>query len=259
MTDDKALATIKKLLRLAENAGTQEEAEAAAAKAQALMTQHAISAAMIGDKYSDEQPITMSKDEEDGAIDLMGRLPEWRTSIVRGLTRMNGCWFYTGYRRGGRTYEVVGQKADRDNVKYLYQWIAREVDHAAKREALGRGKVWANNFRIGMVERILERMREAKQNTIREWKAEQTEAATTPEEKETALVLISTAMTRMQNQPKAAREHAYARMRFVSTRSTGGMYSGSGRDAGRAAGNGVSLGGSKGRIGGGVRRLTGSC
>jgi hypothetical protein len=157
---DDVLRKIAALERLADNAGTQEEAEAAAAKVQELMYAYGIERAQV-DIASGQRPTGY------GHQFIHVSSARWKQDLAWGVAKTTHC-------KGIRTHindddgslivvmDVVGQK---DNVRMVietYHWLVRAIDHLLKdapyrRQGAG-SRQWATDFRQGAVDRIIARM-----------------------------------------------------------------------------------------------------
>jgi hypothetical protein len=144
------------LQRLADNAGTQAEAEAAAAKIQELMFAYGIERAQV-DIASGLRPTGY------GHQYIHVGESRWKQSLAWGVARNTHCkGVRTRTPEGLVVLDVIGQK---DNVKLVidtYHWLTRVVDHLLKtapyrRQGTG-SRQWATDFRVGAVARLIDRM-----------------------------------------------------------------------------------------------------
>lgn len=171
MNHDKVIDKIKKLLRLAESADVNEAANAAA-QAQRLMEQHRIDQAMIS---VDEDAEDASVDDEDikefsdQPLAASGRLAQWKSSLGVAIASINGCrcvlskeWS-DGHRKFRTTLCLVGHPSDVVTVRYLFSYLVGEIERLCKERNHGRGRTWANSFRIGAVHTVRKRLQEAKE------------------------------------------------------------------------------------------------
>jgi hypothetical protein len=112
------IAKVAHLLRLAEDHRTpQYEAEAAMAKAQALMTEHQISSATIDDMEDPDQIGTYRYKTDDQVM--------WQRILYARVARLNGCVAH--FVRGSRTIVVYGKPSDTDFVHRLTQSVIAQI------------------------------------------------------------------------------------------------------------------------------------
>lgn len=120
---DRILDRIKKLLALAGNNPSKEEALAAMAKAQAMMLEHKIELADIPDDDPEkhEEPIL----EE---VDIGGntRTVTWRRSLHMVICEAHFCKAVC--LPGTTRKQVVGKRSHIQLVTYLYNYLVREID-----------------------------------------------------------------------------------------------------------------------------------
>lgn len=118
--NDKIIERLKKLLALAGNNPSQEEAQAAMAKAQSVAIEHGIDLAMLGAHHVENQTEIFREDMEFGQ-----RLPTVNTYVCGILTRFFNVRIITsGGRSSGRKLIFVGKQDDIHTAKYIYSWLA---------------------------------------------------------------------------------------------------------------------------------------
>jgi hypothetical protein len=167
MVNDKIIDKIQKLLRLAESADVHEAA-AAAAQAQRLMEQHRIDQAMLGLDKDAVEGDDVAEYDDDRALFHAPRLPTWRTRLAAAVARVNACQTFRStswHDDEGRYVKCIGIVGTADNVatvRYLFKYLAGEIDRLCRREAAGRGRTWANSFRLGAVQEVRRKLNEAK-------------------------------------------------------------------------------------------------
>lgn len=222
------LQKIKDLLELSKGAGTAEEAATAAATAQRLMERHRISQAALdaSEEAEPEQPI--------GEYELYRgarRLSVWRAQLAGCLARNNGCDVFTR----GPHIQIVGQDRNVSVVRYMYAYLANEIDSLAKFHGKGLGKGWGNSFRLGACYEVSKRLREARE-------VEQRSARDETAGNGAALVRVNNAIAKQDEQDRAIRQWMDRHLRLRSSRQTGAS-DGSGFRAGRQAGANIPLSG----------------
>lgn len=219
---------IRKLLALAERAGTPEEAGTAYATAQKLIAQHAISEeqlrqSRLGASTRSNEPI-VSRIIYTSPVPQM---PTWIGVLGMCLSEANGCEMAQSH---GPNREVVlkawGRASDLEIVEELLRVIPGQVDALCNRSSFS-GRTAKNNFRIGAVTVICERMRAAVRDARRAIQEDTSEHSATT----TALALAS--LDNRGALAKAQMRRDVPNLKMKSTRHRGDAAS---FEAGRAAG-----------------------
>ena len=280
MTTDKIQEKIRKLLALADNNPSVEEAANAFAAAQRLATLHALDLDDLatGDEHGTADAMPEPREVEkvqQRRIVRWKKVVLWQLRIIGSLARSNGCkhFYSSGY--GGVT--VYGQPSDIATVQYLYDMIAAQLDKLTRtavrhygitlkasydnvRDAVEMGedtpRSYGRAFRLGAVGTISNRLR-TQRDEIRETRTaieaarQLALAGGNAAPAQAALVRTNGALARVERA-----EEYVGRVREEVTKFESGLGLGSGRGfsegggssggyaAGRAAGAGVSLGGS---------------
>lgn len=229
------LDRVRKLLRLAGNNNSPEEAAAAAAKAQTLIDEHNLNAASISlDGDTADEPDEPIQDFEDSPLTTGKRVDSWKWSLASVVARANGC---KPYGWGGRIH-LIGRPSDVETVRYLLAYIARQVEALAESRGAGKGYVWRQNFRRGCVDTVTKKLAAAR----REFKAEHRQLAAA--ESSTALVRIGRALARVEQRAEVVETWT---KQNVKLRNSGGgrgqVFDSGAREAGRRAGQSISVGG----------------
>ncbi|GAF70725.1 unnamed protein product, partial [marine sediment metagenome] len=178
---------IRKLLALADNNPNANEAAAAAGAAQRLMERYRIDQISYrlthddadgGSGDSNSEPISQS----DEPLDSAGRLSQWRINLADALARANGCRIWILHQRIPKWNErqgryrdssrkeitMAGRKADISIIRYMYDYLVKEIDRLCKNwcydQSFSRrdGRTAGNNFRLGAVEIVRNRMMKAR-------------------------------------------------------------------------------------------------
>jgi len=167
-SDDRALRVIRGLLAKAESTEFAEEAEALTAKAQALMTRHAVDAAVLQGELPPGDVGTRRVHVADpyvrAKVQLLGAVAE--ANDVRLV------WY-----QGLGIATVVGGRADLDAVELLFTSLLLQVAQglaAAERQA-GRyasPRTFRRAFLLGYAHRIGERLQDARRRATAEAAAE---------------------------------------------------------------------------------------
>lgn len=235
---EKIIDKIKKLLALATNNSSVEEAASAMAAAQRLMSEYQIEHAMLEDTDESGPKEAVAHDVlyDDGGK----RLPWWRWIVANALCKANECKAYV-VRPGVLGY--IGRASDAQTVRYMFTYITAEIDRlcqdaskAADVSARGKGfaKTWNNSFRVGAALEVGNRLVATQKEVFKE--AE--EAG-----KGDALAII---------QEHALSLDVYAK-KVLHLHSGGTVQANvnrDARDAGRAAGRSIQLGKGTARLGG---------
>ena len=130
MTTDDILERIRKLLRLAHDAGaTEAEAAAALERANALLISHNLSMEQIAGSTG-EQPTVGEQHISTGWAG------SWRGSLLGILARHNLCSPFISRDGKKDTIVVVGRPANVDVTRAMYDWIAEQLEYIAAEEWL---------------------------------------------------------------------------------------------------------------------------
>lgn len=233
---------IRKLIELSKNNNSPEEAAQAAARAQELMFKYSIGEADLDVTRNDEpeEVVDQTAHTEDGKI----RRDVWKGVLVNTLARAFGCKSYrfTDYATKSNRLQVVGVQSAVQTVSYLFGYLVLEInrlaDEAYKEHGRGQSpRTYRNSFRMGAINTIGARLAEqiqAQQVVVR---AKQAEAPAS-----TALALYKSAQERTEEEYSVIRKRLGLRA-GKRTRYTQHLNA---YQRGRAAGEGLSLGGGKG-------------
>lgn len=235
MTYEQALDKVRKLMRLSESAN-QNEAALAAAKAQEIIDRFKIEKFSLEydeDKSRADEPI---KDFGFDPIDNSStQRVTWKIRLAGSIARENQC---KAYSTRGRVC-LVGRASDVNTVRYLYAWMVREVEQLSKRDCAGCGRTYHNNYKIGCVETIANRLHAQRSETIKAVKHE----AVNP----MALMRIDQSLQVIEKRSKEVTDWVKSHMSLRSV-SSNSSYNHSAREAGRRAGREVNLRPSSGRL-----------
>jgi hypothetical protein len=249
----KIIDRIQKLLALAQSDNVNE-ASAAAAAAQKLMTTHDIEqAALDVDTGADVDVVVGSE-----VLHALGsKVCSWKGILAHALAEANGAKTYWHKAYEGPTLvaslKIIGTKDQSNTVRYLFAYLVNEVERLA-REAPGKRtgstRSWYASFRLGAASEIADRVQKAARQAVQEVKQEA--AASNG----ASLVRVNDALARIDARTAAIRAHAKT-LHLRSGRSSR-VSDHNGYVAGKAAGATVRLGGgpslgagAKGAIGGG--------
>jgi len=244
--DDKIVERVRKLLALSKSDNVNEAANAAAA-AQELMTRYEISTSVLA------QTTANDADDEPVETGLMyagasTKFPTWKGHLAAVVAQVNQCKAW----REGPALHVVGRPSDASKVRALFVHIAVEIERLASegsRERGSPGRTWVNNFRLGAVNAVNRRLREAHQ---RAKDGMRTEAAALGGGG-VALVRVNTAIARLDERDTAVVRYAEQHLRLRSVRAKSSNYDADARRAGERAGASISLD-NRSRLGGGAHK-----
>jgi len=243
MTYDEAIEKVKKLHRLA-TSNNQHEAALAASRAQEIMDRFKLESFSLNYETNGSAPDEPIKNYDFDPLDAgTRRLASSRWRLFYAIAQCNQCKGYTS-RFGG--IAVVGRPSDVNTVRYLYAWLTREVDRLAERDCRGNGRTYANNYRIGVVETISERLAEQSRRTVAEV---QREAEAQQSVNPMALVLVNQAVATLERRGKEVEQWIKSNLKLYSGSTSRFKADGSAREAGRKAGREVRLKAARAQIG----------
>lgn len=281
MTTDRIEEKIRKLLQLAGNNPSIEEAAVAFARAQDLATAHGLELDDIMQRAeADEAP---PPPREVGAIvveqiETWGKAVAWKCTLGYAISRANNCESYRN--QGGCTapdpgYCFYGQAADVETARYIYLAIVAEVEAMAKRAVAAYAadpevdprwdaspRIYGRSWRMGCADAIARRMPtpakivEAKRLEIQQARAKALGMGSlTPEgfpggsSMTTALAVATNALVRVDQAAQyvskvedALKHHGKKVLGLRSASGFAGASSSDGYAAGRAAGESVNIG-----------------
>lgn len=263
MTYEEALKRVTKLLKLA-NRADANEAAAATKQAQKIMRRYNIEAAAAQlEEQAPDEPVG-----EHPPLDVLGpKGSAWKSWLAGALAEANGCRVLlrqrrsaTGVRYGRiqtevaeQSITVIGRATDVRTVRYLYQLVSREIDRIAKRECKGLGRTYANNFRIGCVERIKERLDEARA----EVRSELYQEATAASDGGLSLVRVDRSLAELDRRDAQTAAYIAANIDTKQARRRSARYDENARAHGREAADSINLNNTAGSLGAGHYRLRG--
>lgn len=241
MTLEEAIAKATKLLNLSKSSNANEAA-LAAQRAQEILARYQIDAASLdndGGAPMPEEPIGKGEALEDSG----SRLAMWKPMLAQKIANVNACQSYTS----GPSIGIIGRASDVAKVRYMYGFLSGEVERLTKSLAMGHGRAYATSFRIGAVMAIGESLAAAQARVEREMRDEHLHNPA-------ALVRIDKALAKLSQRERDVDAWVRANMNFRTSR-RGYNSNGGGYGAGYAAGQSVSVGGARGALGAGARRL----
>jgi hypothetical protein len=203
---------LRKLLTLAGNNPSPEEAAAAFAKAQEMATRHRIELASLNMEDADSQMVHETIETSSTSH------PGWRKVLLAGVCTPLGV--FVCLRSNGR-YAVAGRLG---NVQ-----TAKEIDRLTQANARGKGRAFANAYRVAAASTVSRRLAEQHATTV--------DAARESGVSKTALVRVNAA--------KDEAEDFFAQETGAKLRRSGSVRTSSaaGHSAGQRDGARINIGG----------------
>jgi hypothetical protein len=236
---------IKNLLHLSRNNDSVEEAALAATRAQELMFRYQIQESDIVTSEEERKPealVEESIDSKDKKRNV------WKSCLAYAVAKGFGATMYYTHAGGTSRFQIFGLESSVQTVKYMYSSLLNEIERLCEEGWKAHGKeqrqsprTWRNNFRLGAVNTIrqrLENQRQAQNVEVRERVAEAKRAA---KPQSTALALYQTNEERVEAGYEELRKKHNLRKRRTHSRHNPTAY-----QRGSEAGANVSLGGGRG-------------
>lgn len=178
---EKTIEKIRKLLALA-NSSNENEASNANAQAQKLISKFQIEQAEIDSGNKVKQEIVSFTIETGSKSNIL-----WKSRLANTLSEVNNCDFYTQKKQSSEPsktnpdktassytiYIVIGSKSNVELVQILFELILNQVEYFSKEyipseKSRTVGKSEKNSFKLGMVTRIGQRLRDTKEEVLKE-------------------------------------------------------------------------------------------
>ena len=222
MTDQETwINRVQGLIAKAESTDFPEEAEALMAKAQELMTRHAIDLAMLGSKEDRGEPVQE-------IITVRSPYASARASLLAAIGAVNDVTCVSlGTRNGNQQIGMIGYADDIEATKTLFASLSVQASRfmaATPVPPYDTPRRFRHAFMLGFAGRVQKRLQDARQSAITEAEADGSSVAIVLASKERAV------------QDKLKELHPSTRKRRASASSASG-YSG-----GRAAADRASIG-----------------
>lgn len=153
---------IRKLRALASSASVHEAAAAAAA-AERLIQEHNLTEASVQvETDGDGEPVTHDVVADVGGV----RIVTWQSYLLHYLGQAyQTCGFFQRKRGEGYVYKAYGRPADLATLRYQFAFFSAEITRLAALECKGRGKTFANSYRLGAVTAIAEALSTVRRET----------------------------------------------------------------------------------------------
>lgn len=171
MTDDKVMDRVKALLKLAERAGSDHEAELAREKAMALMLKHSIDEAMIQERPDHKREELISRTVKVKGYAKAKLYMMHRVAEGLGLKSLQ----YTNDRYGWSegTGQVFGWESDVEAFDVLFASLMMQAETECARSIRENpysehGRSFKQSFLIAFAQRVGARLRQQRQQVIAE-------------------------------------------------------------------------------------------
>jgi hypothetical protein len=161
------LERVKKLLRLAQNAGSEQEAALAAQRAAQLMAQHEIHEASIN-LYGPDEVRAVEEIAECHPVTYTRKRVAWHIKIASAVAMSYGaeCYTTSGYSEAqGNGIRFFGRLSAVQAAAYTTQYLIRKVEEITDQHAPLPlyARRYRNAFRLGCAARIAARIHEQTQ------------------------------------------------------------------------------------------------
>jgi len=202
MNRAEAMQKAIKLLRLA-TSDNPHEAALAAQRAQEVLDRFEITQAMLEDPQARDEPEEAIENlaDQGAPLDQFGmQIEHWKSYLASVVAKANACCVYSerkeyiGFVRQRAFLHIVGRPSDVEKVRYLYGYLVGETDRLCRRQGKGCGRTWMNQFRLGVVDTLAQRLREGRESLIAAMRSEAREQA---RENPNALAVLEKAIARV--------------------------------------------------------------
>jgi hypothetical protein len=245
--DSKIIERVRKLLELANNNTNVHEAANAAAQAQVLMSRFEIGEAMLGAETD-----TIEEQIEADVLYAGGnKASTWRGQLAVPLCEVNSCGVY----RSGGDLRIFGRPSDASKVRYLFAYVAREIERLCKEAAAERGapgRTWCNSFKLGASSEIGRRLREADREARAAMKREADAGDSLGTG--TALVLVNTALAKVDARRASVVQWGKVKLHLRAGGVAHSRTDYGAREAGKRAASSINLSGARASLGSGSRK-----
>ena len=172
-TPNEIVDKIRNLLRLADNAGSPEEAANAMGVARSLMARHRVDRAMLDVTVEEQEPVQGERVVDTGT----DHTTEWVWTLFQSICEVNNCRGFVSSEladvngQGGKTEKkkratlnAIGRESDRKVVMYMFLYIKGQVDQLcladARKELMAPTPSWRHSWRLAASRKIDQRIRE---------------------------------------------------------------------------------------------------
>lgn len=184
MQNEKLLQRVKNLLNITTESGASEgEALNAFTAAQKIISRHHLDLADINRISKEKIKIDRVVIYPTGKSRIM-----WKEKILSTLVNINNCYCVAKTIKPTH-HTIFGPSDNLKIIEELYELICSQVEYFSKQYP-GKGKSQFNEFKLGCATRINQRLREAEQQTKKEYFLEKGQTEITS----TAMVFLNTQM-----------------------------------------------------------------
>jgi hypothetical protein len=156
MNHEQIIEKVRKLLALARS-DNEHEAAAAAGAAERLLQEHRLSEV---DLECAAEPTERAQADTEPLEQLGHALATWKSHLAASLCRLHGCHCAVDWTTGAgnKRIRIYGRPSDTASVRYLYAWLTSTIESLAHRHGRGKGRTWANSYRIGAAVGVVQAM-----------------------------------------------------------------------------------------------------
>lgn len=224
---------VRSLLSLARGTHSPGEADNAAAQAQKLITQHAIDVTMlnVGQDADESAEITVNLLHRHAAK----QMPTWKSRLARVICEVNQCHSF----RHGNELRVIGRVDSVAVIRCLFDHLVCHVDRVADDSYHQHGvspRTWKNNFRLGCVNMLSDRIRKADKEARAHTRFE-----TSLGSNRSALAALDTALSILDRRREQAVQYGREKLNLHKGKRRGALYNDAAWTAGKSAGKKIAL------------------
>jgi len=228
MTKEEAIEKARKLMALG-SSDNEHEAAMAMQRAQELLSRFEIEMASLGEDTTAGEPY-----KEHGIPASKRNMVHWKRIAMGGIAKANGCDIYLHDNK----IVLCGKHSDIEKCRMIYFACIGEIERLGRLLCVGRGKSYANSFKMGAAMAVLKSASDA---------AKAAKDAMRGTVTETALMVIDN--RHVEARATMYRKHGWKENSGGSR--YGGRAGGDGYTAGRSAGSNVYGRAGTGRVSGG--------
>lgn len=149
---------VRKLRALAESSNVNEAAAAAAA-AERLIQEHNLSEATLHLNEDDEHV------EKANVVEMGATVATWHSVLLAHLQKAYQCCGFIDRPDGKSVFIAYGRRQDIETLQYQFAFFTSEITRLCERLTKGKGRTFANSFRLGAVSAIADALFEARRTT----------------------------------------------------------------------------------------------
>lgn len=226
----RALRQVAHLLKLAEHKNTSpEESAVAAAKAQEIMLRYKIT--RLVEEAASEAIISHGHEP----LERSKKKVVWRGLLANEIAQANFCRIFYSWKGTLWELTIIGTEENAETTRYFYGFLVNEVDRLTDAYGKGKGKSWCNNFRLGVVDTLRQKLQEMQENTINEMRNEASQ-----KNEPMALVRVDFALAKITDHVKQVEKYI-ERLDLKSAKSVNTPHDPSAYAMGQMAGKSIDL------------------